>query len=441
MHLIQDFTTNPKVLQEAANSQRILPPLGLPAGCPTPAARALATYLSSIPGRINLIWISDGGAPIGQISSSFPDVSDFLHDLSGTTHVTHLSRIAVYTIDANGVTLPYADQNPWDGQAVPPSMGGSIFAQDPAHLFANVDLADMVASTGGRAFYNTNGYTQAISEVVETGSHYYTISYTPTNSNWNGAIRKIKIDVPHTILQAHESASEKLQDALESMVEEPPRIEYRNTYRARSMPDIVQDTPDSAQPRRLISYSPKGDPGTGRKIIPIQSAIALGASTPDEIHFKITATPSPELERLAHGTALPKGSFLAPAWRDQPYRNVLLHYSITPEDLHFTSSGSVHQDALEFVAVVYRDDGVVVNSFSGKTPISVDDQGYRRIMSAPLTLDRAIAVPLESNSAHYVLRVAVHEIPTDRIGAIEIPAEWVKLPLPEAVASTPKQSP
>jgi hypothetical protein len=419
-----------------------------------PDARGLASYLASIPGRINLIWISDGGAPIGEITSEFPDVSNFLHDLNGATNVVHLSRIAVYPIDANGVVVPGGDRADFDQDALfrnpitaplittpleSPEwswalQGTGFFSghgtspfQDPNHNWACANLSRLAASTGGRGFCNTNGYAQAIAEVVETGSHYYTISYTPTNSNWNGATRRIKIEIPRDILQAHESASEKLQDALDSMVEEPPRIEYRNTYRARSAPDAVPGTPDSAQQRTLISYSPLGDLGAGRKIIPIQAAMALGASAPDAIHFTIAATPSPKSEKLPPGVSLPRGNFLAPGWRDQPYRDVQLHFSIDPKDFRFTDNGGLHRDALELVAVLYRDDGVVVNTFSRKFSINVDGDGYNRILSAPLALDQNIAIPVEGN---YILRTAVHEIPTDRIGAIEIPTEWIKLAPP-----------
>jgi VWFA-related protein len=454
IHLIQDFTTDPKVLQEAANSQRILPPLGFvpPSRDRPPDARGLAGYLSSIPGRINLIWISDGGAPVGEISRSFPDVSNFFHDLNGTTGVLHLSRIAVYPVDANGIVAPTADQSDFGDVLfdIPPLIttpfeldsralqGSGLFpapadlTQDARHLFASVRLGDMAASTGGRGFYNTNDYAHAIAEVVETGSHYYTISYTPTNSNWNGAIRRIKVEVPRELLQARESASEKLQDALESMNEAPPRVEYRNSYRASSTPDAVPNAPGSGPQRRIVSYSPKGEPDTARKIVPIQTAIALGASTPDDIHFRLTATPSPKPEKLPPGAPLPRGNFLAAEWRAQPYRTVLLHYSINPEDLRFTVADGLSHDALEFVAVLYRDDGVVVNSFTHTVPISGDFDWYSRIMSAPLAFDRNIAIPVGGN---YILRAAVHEVPTDRIGAIEIPTEWIKLPSTQNLAA------
>jgi hypothetical protein len=412
--------------------------------------RGLATYLSSIPGRINLVWISDGGAPIGEIASSFPDVSNFLHDLNGTTSVLRLGRIAVYPIDANGVTVPYADQAnfagqaDFDGAAVPPCMGASPFGQDPCLLFADVDLSDRAAATGGRSFFNNNGYAQAIAEVVATGSHYYTISYTPTNHDWNGALRRIRIEIPKDLLTARESASEKLQDQLNAAVLQDPHIQYRSSYRARSTPDSVPDTaldtPDAAQQRRLISYSPKGDTGAPRgPLPPIQIAMGLGSAPPADLHFQITATPAAQIEKPKPGAPLPKGNFLGAEWRDKPYRNVELHYTLDPHQLQFSENGDLHHDALEIVAIVYRDDGAVVNSFVRKPSITLDDDQFTRMMAAPLELSQSIAIPLEStdagNFAHYILRTSIHEVPTRRVGTIEVPAEWIKLPPTQTASS------
>jgi VWFA-related protein len=49
----------------------------------------------------------------------------------------------------------------------------------------------MAEQTGGHAFINTNDLSRAVSDVVETGSNYYTIAYSPANTKWDGHYRKI----------------------------------------------------------------------------------------------------------------------------------------------------------------------------------------------------------------------------------------------------------
>src|ERR1035441_2187882 len=66
--------------------------------------------------------------------------------------------------------------------------------KDAVPVFAASDLSDMVAATGGRAFRFTHP-KDALAQSPATGSHSSTISYRPTNSNWNGAYRRIHLDV------------------------------------------------------------------------------------------------------------------------------------------------------------------------------------------------------------------------------------------------------
>ncbi len=55
---------------------------------------------------------------------------------------------------------------------------------------------DMVAEqTGGRAFYNGNDLGGIIDKVTSSSSDFYTLSYTPTDTNMNGALRKIGVNV------------------------------------------------------------------------------------------------------------------------------------------------------------------------------------------------------------------------------------------------------
>ena len=53
----------------------------------------------------------------------------------------------------------------------------------------------MAEDTGGEAFYNTNGLTQAVSKAIEEGSNYYTLTYSPANMQWDERFRSIKVKV------------------------------------------------------------------------------------------------------------------------------------------------------------------------------------------------------------------------------------------------------
>ena len=84
----------------------------------------------------------------------------------------------------------------------------------------------------------------------------------------------------------------------------------------------------------------------------------------------------------------------------------------------------VHRDALELIAVLYRDDGVQVNAFLRRVQIAADASAYAKLMSAPIEIMQEIAIPVAD---HYYLRTAFHETPTGRIGALEVPTEWIKV--------------
>ena len=54
-------------------------------------------------------------------------------------------------------------------------------------------MTKLAAQTGGQAFFNTNDLSGAIKAATEQGANYYALSYTPSNKNYNGAYRKLKV--------------------------------------------------------------------------------------------------------------------------------------------------------------------------------------------------------------------------------------------------------
>jgi VWFA-related protein len=416
LHLVQDFSSDPQVLRAAVSSKRNsqilpLPPYVRQASMRPFAMRQLASYLSSFSGRKNLIWITGGATPsigVGGPGGLFPDISDILRNDKGVTDVLTLNRVALYPIDARGLVT-----NPGEGFVIT-EQGGY--------------LEELAESTGGRAFYNTNGLKQAIAEVVSTGSNYYTLSYNPTNPNWDGRFRKIKVQTSSTVNLG------PLQKFANWLNGAPVRLEYRPGYYARWAGPLRSQPATPQDQRRMISYSPSGDPdGPGHATAtPLRAAMSFGSVAPFQILFKVTATPSPTIEKNKHNVPLPKNTFLSPEFSKSPYRLYTLHYSIHPEDLQFSSQTvDSYADSLEFVAVLYTDDGRIANSLISHADLQVNAAGYGRIMRSGVGYEMTVAIPTNGN---FFLRAAVHDLTSDRIGALEIPAEAIKLPSKHAPA-------
>ena len=420
MHLVQGLTTDRQVLTDAVNSKRMQPPLGYrvrytyAAGSP---ARQLVHYVRSIPGRINLVWITYGGDPsFWGVQDEFPDLSSVVHDLNGPSNVLRLSRVEVCPIPLN-----------------------------QSNIWANIALMAAASATGGHAYFA--GISQALTEITAAGADYYTLSYVPTNPFWNGAFRKIAVKVagypqpPPPLTMAS-----FWSQALGWTERQKSGVLYRPGYFANPLP--VPATPNATShtsERRIISYSPKGDPdGNGQATASaLHQAMAFGTLPPDKINFTIVTTPWPEVKKVNQGKPLPLNNHLTEPFRALPYRNIRIHYWIDPQQLNFVRApdGS-YSDYLQFVAVVYRDDGLQANGLSSTTHVRVSEDRMEAMQNSGLAFDQTIAVPVAGNPVpgSFFLRVAVNEKSTGNIGAMEIPAEWVKLPPPQpTIADAQKQ--
>jgi hypothetical protein len=198
--------------------------------------------------------------------------------------------------------------------------------------------------------------------------------------------------------------------------------------------------------RKLLSYSPKGDPAgySAETATALQRALQFGSLPPDRLDFTVVTTPSSDTVKLKPGALLPEHNFLTQTFRQCAYRNVHIHYWIDPHSLTFTrdSSGS-YRDEVQFVVIVYRDDGVEANSFSSFEHVQVAAEDMEDPLNSGITYDQTIAVPISANPipGNFYLRIAVDEHSSNRVGAIEIPTEWIKLPPPQTIASATKQSP
>jgi VWFA-related protein len=175
------------------------------------AFELLSRYLVGIPGRKNLIWFS-GSFPLSiepnqDLQDPFDSVVRNDDEVRKTDNLLTRAQIAVYPVDARGVFNDPANSAVSDfAGAGPVNIGGSVVAGDPASASANAQMAflqqtaqehetmfAMAEDTGGKAFVNTNNLTEAVTQAVANGSNYYTLTYTPTNLQWDGRFRAIKV--------------------------------------------------------------------------------------------------------------------------------------------------------------------------------------------------------------------------------------------------------
>ena len=172
------------------------------------ALNYLGQYLAGIPGRKNLIWFAESFPvilfPTIQQREQLRKVSGlpgYLDKMRGTANLFTLSKIAVYPVGAEGVMTEHindASESSSAGSAghfgsgadtvMAPYNGGAAARADTIYA-----MEQLAASTGGKAYYNTNDLNGAMQRAINDGSNYYTITYAPTNKKMDGAYRQIEV--------------------------------------------------------------------------------------------------------------------------------------------------------------------------------------------------------------------------------------------------------
>ena len=203
------------------------------------AFRQLAQTTAAIPGRKNLLWLSES-FPIGALATLQSAQSPLGSRVIATgvagsdadAQVLSGSRIAVYPISiagletggvtaaVNGTTAAGGNGSAISGEAtagngittVDPELTGGLAAAQPgaqggsrladslggqagARIALRDQMDDIAMQTGGEAFLGTNDIAGALRKSLEEGQSFYSLAYTSTNKNWNGKFRKIHVEL------------------------------------------------------------------------------------------------------------------------------------------------------------------------------------------------------------------------------------------------------
>jgi len=370
---------------------------------------SLARYLVGIPGRKNVIWFS-GGFPLDvepNVNEQDPNDSVVRNDdeIRKTDNLLTRAQVAVYPVDARGL---FTDPGNDIGNAMSTidSGSGAAAATGMMNNLANtaqehLTMEAMAEDTGGHAFYNSNGLTQSVEKAVENGSNYYTLTYTPTNAEWDARFRSVKVKVDQPNL----------------------KLAYRNGYYA-------VDPNDRSKLVAGGAATALNQPTT------MATAMLHGGPDPAEILFKVRIRPA----------SMPPQEAPLPSNQKNPDPKVKIQgpfkafgVDLVPDPKAVSCrqepSGNRHC-SVEVWTFIYNTDGDKLITASNRLHTYMTPAQYAEMLKGNLAFHQEISVPVRGN---YFLRTAIHDMISDRVGAVELPIAAVARldPLQAEVAPAP----
>jgi VWFA-related protein len=376
------------------------------------ALNQLARYLTGIPGRKNLIWFS-GSFPIdilpdGDLQDPFAAAAGFEDEFRETTNLLTLNQVAVYPVDARGLMVSPSFSAANSGSQY--GRSPSAFGKDDTKFFQqtaaeHATMLQMAQQTGGKAFINTNGLSQAVASAIDAGSNYYTIAYSPTNTKWNGSFRKIQVNLQ----------------------QQGYTLSYRRGYYA--------DDPNG--PTKHVGATETTP--TTKPVDPMHAAMMRGGPDPTQIILKVRVLPT----SIAAEDKPAEGNILNSNLKVQgPFRRYDIDYAADSRAaITQTSDGIYHLD-VRFLAYVYDQDGNLINYADNSAQANFSSATYTELLKHGLPYHQEISVPVKGQ---YYLRVGIHDLTGNRVGALELPIASIKnlaplpAPAPSTVTPTPTQ--
>jgi VWFA-related protein len=176
----------------------------------TAALLGIANRVAGLPGRKNLVWVSEG-FPVS-IGVGAAGYRSFEPEIRNIARAMNSGGLAIYPVDAQGLTVL-----PGYGASIksppPPS---AAFVSD-AYRHKRETMRTLAERTGGRAFYDTNDIQGAIRKAVDDSRLTYVLGYYPSHDKWDGHFQEVKVKVSrHGTTARYRNGYFALPDQLET---------------------------------------------------------------------------------------------------------------------------------------------------------------------------------------------------------------------------------
>jgi VWFA-related protein len=194
--VLHDYTRNETELEDALQRHPAELPLGLMIGqggvgsserltVALDALREIAAANANVSGRKNVVWIGSGFHSLSYLNLGPRERDNLLAWVKETSNLMWEGRVAMYTLDPRGSGL--VNEN---GGYQLINRG---FLAPPDPTAGELVFEAIAPQSGGRTHRGPNDLDSIIGASIEDGGSYYTLSYYPSNSTWDGTFRTIRV--------------------------------------------------------------------------------------------------------------------------------------------------------------------------------------------------------------------------------------------------------
>ena len=167
------------------------------------ALAQIGQYLSGIPGRKILIWVSES-FPISMApdpdtgNNPFAGIREYTAQVKSVANELTDAQVAVYPMDVRGLQARQslsASQSLTqpESRMTGPAIAGRLNREDADLLASQGTMDELAEDTGGEACKNNNDLSGCVMTALKDSSSYYEMSFYPQNVNWDGRFHKITV--------------------------------------------------------------------------------------------------------------------------------------------------------------------------------------------------------------------------------------------------------
>jgi VWFA-related protein len=340
------------------------------------ALQEISRYVSPIPARKNLLWVS-GSFPLCIPGMTYSKDEDCPYNdlIEKAINSLAAARISLYPIDAGIVGDPSSDIG---GKTEQPALSsGSVNLGK--EQFRRITAEVMAEATGGKAFHGNDLRTE-MADAMGHGSSYYTLAYTPTDEKEKNVTRKIEIRV----------TSGKYN------------VFYRRTYFRENSNEPAVGPPKPSDPLRPLMMH--GMPAFSQVQYRLNVEPATSAATDPQV-------------------AGDNASIQRPAKR---YR---MGFSVSPESINLlTGQDGVQRAQVEVALIARGENGQALNWMVRQVGLVVRPDQIAQVRRSGVSFHLDFDVPKEVA----YLATGVYDSSANRAGTLEVPMASIQ----EEVAAT-----